>query len=158
MGIMLTGGPVKFQSRLFSLPAGFSFLSEPLRPRPSSVGFIVLHLGERSGWAKDNLTVIHPRDRSKVLIEVAWLHGAYFFMSFKSVWGFDPDEVERARSAFGQRSDADEFAYNIAAEQAALIPPNTNSQIAELCEFFICRNALDLPDAKGVLAALESKA
>jgi hypothetical protein len=57
-------------------------------------------------------------------------------MSFKSVWGFDPDEVERARSAFGQRIEADEFACNTAAEQAALIPPNTSSQIAELWRIF----------------------
>jgi hypothetical protein len=57
-------------------------------------------------------------------------------MSFKAVWGFDPDEVERARAAFSQRTDSDKSAHNIAEEQAARIPPSPNFQIYELRRIF----------------------
>jgi hypothetical protein len=46
-------------------------------------------------------------------------------MSFEAVWGFDPDEVERAQAAFRQRIETHEAVHNGAAEGAARIPPDT---------------------------------
>ena len=53
-------------------------------------------------------------------------------MSFKSVWGFDPDEVIRARSPLGCESGVDEPMYGADEQRAARIPSDLNSQILEL--------------------------
>jgi hypothetical protein len=57
-------------------------------------------------------------------------------MSFKSVWGFDPDEVIRAQSLLRREADADESMYGADEQQAARIPPDIHSQILELRRMF----------------------
>jgi hypothetical protein len=61
-------------------------------------------------------------------------------MSFKAVWGFDPDEVARAQAALHQRSDPDESSYNIAEERAARIPADTVHRSMNSGGFSVCRN------------------
>jgi len=43
-------------------------------------------------------------------------------VGFKSVWGFDPDEVIRAQRAWRAESDSDNSMYNAAEEGAARTP------------------------------------
>jgi hypothetical protein len=57
-------------------------------------------------------------------------------MAFKSVWGFDPDEVSRAQSLHPARRGADEPTYGTAEEQAARIPSDVWLQIYELRRMF----------------------
>ena len=62
-------------------------------------------------------------------------------MSFMSVWGFDPDEVNKAQSPFRREanfdeSDADESMYDADEQQAAHIPTDVDSQILELLQMF----------------------
>jgi hypothetical protein len=57
-------------------------------------------------------------------------------MSFKSVWGFDPDEVIRAQSLLRRQPDADESMYGADKQRAARIPPDVHSQILELRRMF----------------------
>ena len=57
-------------------------------------------------------------------------------MSFKSVWGFDPDEVIRAQSLFRRELDADESMYGADEQRAARIPPDVHTQILELRRMF----------------------
>jgi hypothetical protein len=58
------------------------------------------------------------------------------FMSFKSIWGFDPDEVEAARAAFSQWTDPDKISANITEDRAARIPSDICSQVKELRRIF----------------------
>ena len=53
-------------------------------------------------------------------------------MSFKSVWGFDPGEAIRAQRVFREQIGTQDSAYSSVEEQAAQIPPDVDSQIAEL--------------------------
>ena len=53
-------------------------------------------------------------------------------MSFKSVWGFDPEEAIRAQRVFREQIGTQDSAYSSVEEQAARIPPDVYSQIAEL--------------------------
>ena len=57
-------------------------------------------------------------------------------MAFKSVWGFDPDEVIKAQRFVPREADAFEAAYEPVEERAARIPPDINSQIYELRRMF----------------------
>ena len=73
-------------------------------------------------------------------------------MSFKSVWGFDPDEspyqaliatqvlprtlVMKAQPFVPREPDVFESAYEVDEERAARIPPDINSQIYELRRMF----------------------
>jgi hypothetical protein len=57
-------------------------------------------------------------------------------MSFKSVWGFDPDEVMKAQRFGSREPDVFESAYEADEERAAGIPPEINSQINELRRMF----------------------
>jgi hypothetical protein len=57
-------------------------------------------------------------------------------MSFKSVWGFDPDEVMKAQRFVPREPDVFESAYEAAEERAARISPDINSQIYELRRMF----------------------
>jgi hypothetical protein len=57
-------------------------------------------------------------------------------MSFKSVWGFDPDEVMRARRFVPREPDVFESARDANEERAARISPDINSQIYELRRMF----------------------
>lgn len=57
-------------------------------------------------------------------------------MSFKSVWGFDPEEVIRAQGSRPDEQSADESMYSFAEEQAARIPSDVRSQIYELRRIF----------------------
>jgi len=57
-------------------------------------------------------------------------------MSFKAVWGFDPDEVTRAQSLQRAKPDNDESTYNDLEEQAARVPTDVYSQIYELRRMF----------------------
>jgi hypothetical protein len=57
-------------------------------------------------------------------------------MSFKSVWGFDPDEVLRAQSMVRREPVADESTYSADEKRAACIPPDLRSQILELRRMF----------------------
>jgi hypothetical protein len=57
-------------------------------------------------------------------------------MSFKAVWGFDPDEVIRAQSPQQAELDTHESAYDELEEQAARVPVDVCSQIYELRRMF----------------------
>jgi hypothetical protein len=57
-------------------------------------------------------------------------------MSFKAVWGFDPDEVIRAQSLQRAEPDTDESTYNDLKEQAARVAADVYSQIYELRRMF----------------------
>jgi hypothetical protein len=57
-------------------------------------------------------------------------------MSFKSVCGFDFDEVIRALSLLQREPDADESMYGADEQRAARIPPDVHSQILELRRMF----------------------
>ena len=57
-------------------------------------------------------------------------------MSFKSVWGFDPDEVMKAQRSVPREPDVFESAYEADEERAAHIPPDINAQIYELLRMF----------------------
>jgi hypothetical protein len=57
-------------------------------------------------------------------------------MAFKSVWGFDPDEVIRAQSLLRHEPDADESMYGADEQRSARIPPDVHSQIFELRRMF----------------------
>lgn len=57
-------------------------------------------------------------------------------MSFKAVWGFDPDEVIRAQSLQRAEPDTHESTYSEIEEQAARIPVDIHSQIYELRRMF----------------------
>jgi len=57
-------------------------------------------------------------------------------MSFKAVWGFDPDEVIRAQRVRRAEPDTHEFTHNEIEEQAARIPVDVFSQIYELRRMF----------------------
>ena len=57
-------------------------------------------------------------------------------MAFKSVWGFDPDEVMKAQRFVRREPEAFESAYEPDEERAARIPLDINSQISELCRMF----------------------
>jgi hypothetical protein len=55
-------------------------------------------------------------------------------MSFKDVWGFDPNEAIRTQSLFD--SNRDESMYNEDEQRAARIPVDVYSQIYELRRMF----------------------
>jgi hypothetical protein len=57
-------------------------------------------------------------------------------MAFKSVWGFDPDEVMRVQRSVPREPDVFESAYEADEERAARIPSDINSQIYELRRMF----------------------
>jgi len=57
-------------------------------------------------------------------------------VGFKSVWGFDPDEVIRAQRALRAEWNSDNSMYNAAEEGAARIPLDVYSQICELRRIF----------------------
>jgi len=57
-------------------------------------------------------------------------------MSFKSVWGFDPEEAFQAQLRFRRTLGVQESGYNFAEQQAAQIPPDVRSQIEELWRLF----------------------
>jgi hypothetical protein len=57
-------------------------------------------------------------------------------MSFKSVWGFDPEEAFQAQLEFRAGLGIQESGYNFVEEQAAQIPPDVRSQIDELWRLF----------------------
>jgi hypothetical protein len=52
-------------------------------------------------------------------------------MSFKDVWGFDPDSAMKAQGLVGSQAESD-FTYSAAEERAARIPGDSDSQIYEL--------------------------
>ena len=60
-------------------------------------------------------------------------------MSFKSVWGFDPDEVIRAQNLLRREPNADESMYSVDEQRAAHIPPDGHSQILELRRMFAAK-------------------
>lgn len=53
-------------------------------------------------------------------------------MSFKSVWGFDPDEASNAQRMFRGELETDDLAYNAEEERAARIPSDMYAQVYEL--------------------------
>ena len=53
-------------------------------------------------------------------------------MSFKSVWGFDPDEASSVQRMFRGELETDDFAYNADEERAAHIPSDVYAQVYEL--------------------------
>ena len=57
-------------------------------------------------------------------------------MSFKSVWGFDPEEAISAQRVFREQIGTQDSAYSSVEEQAAQIPPDADLQIAELFGIF----------------------
>jgi len=57
-------------------------------------------------------------------------------MSFKSVWGFDPDEVLKAQRFVPPEQDVFESGYGADEERAARIPADIDSQIYELHRMF----------------------
>ena len=57
-------------------------------------------------------------------------------MGFLSVWGFDPDEVMRAKRRYPWEPDQDESGYSADQVRAARIPQGTNPQIYELHRMF----------------------
>jgi len=57
-------------------------------------------------------------------------------MSFRSVWGFDPDDVMKTQRFVPREPDGFESGYEADKEHAAGIPPDINSQINELRRMF----------------------
>jgi hypothetical protein len=57
-------------------------------------------------------------------------------MAFKSVWGFDPDEVMRAQSLLRVQPDTDECKYYLDEQRTARIHLQVDSQIYELRRMF----------------------
>jgi hypothetical protein len=57
-------------------------------------------------------------------------------MSFKTVWGFDPDEVTKTQLSVPREPDEFESDYGADEERAARIPPDINAQIYELRRMF----------------------
>lgn len=57
-------------------------------------------------------------------------------MSFKSVWGFDPDEVIRAQRLSRREPEGDEPMYGADEQRTAGLPPDVHSQILELRRMF----------------------
>jgi hypothetical protein len=57
-------------------------------------------------------------------------------MSFKSVWGFDSNEVIRAQSLLRREPDINESMYGADKQRAARIPPDVHTQILELRRMF----------------------
>jgi hypothetical protein len=57
-------------------------------------------------------------------------------MGFYPVWGFDPDEVIKARQLSRGESDEDESEYNADDRRAARIPADADEQIYELRRMF----------------------
>lgn len=57
-------------------------------------------------------------------------------MAFKSVWGFDPNEVIKAQSLLRAQPDTDESTYNADEPRAARIPLDIYSQVYELRRIF----------------------
>lgn len=57
-------------------------------------------------------------------------------MSFKSMWGFDPEEAFKAQRAFLERIGGDGCAYSLTEERAAQIPSDVHSQIVELLRMY----------------------
>lgn len=57
-------------------------------------------------------------------------------MSFKSMWGFDPEEAFNAQRAFLERIGGHECAYSLTEEHTARIPSDVHSQIGELLRMY----------------------
>ena len=57
-------------------------------------------------------------------------------MSFKSVWGFDPDEAFQAQYLFRRKLGTEESGFDSVEEKAVQIPPDFRSQIAELWRLY----------------------
>jgi hypothetical protein len=57
-------------------------------------------------------------------------------MSFKSVWGFDPDEIADRSNVFGRPPESQNRGYSMSEEQAAGIPSDVCAQIHELQRIF----------------------
>ena len=57
-------------------------------------------------------------------------------MSFRSVWGFDPDEAIQPQRLFNREIGTQESGHNSAEQQAAGILPDVRSQIDELWRLF----------------------
>jgi hypothetical protein len=57
-------------------------------------------------------------------------------VGFKSVWGFDPEEVIRAQKLSRTQPEPAELGYDAHEEQAALVPSEIDSQIYELRRIF----------------------
>jgi hypothetical protein len=58
------------------------------------------------------------------------------FMSFQSVWGFDPDEVIRSQKLNRQEPNVHESAYDPTDQVLAGIPLDVEAQILELSRIF----------------------
>jgi hypothetical protein len=57
-------------------------------------------------------------------------------MSFKSVWGFDPDEVIRSQELRRRESNIDEPEYEPADQRPPSMPLDVDAQIYELRRMF----------------------
>jgi hypothetical protein len=57
-------------------------------------------------------------------------------MSFKSVWGFDPDEVVRAQKLGRREPRVDEFEYDSEERRPPGMPLDVYAQICELRRMF----------------------
>ena len=57
-------------------------------------------------------------------------------MSFKSVWGFDPDEVIRAQRLGRREANVDESAYDSEAQRPPGMPLDVCAQMYELRRMF----------------------
>jgi hypothetical protein len=57
-------------------------------------------------------------------------------VSFRSVWGFDPEEALHAQQLFREKIGAQESAHLSVEEQAAEIPPDADLQMDELYRMF----------------------
>ena len=57
-------------------------------------------------------------------------------MSFKSVWGFDPEEAFNAQRAFVERIGGHGGTYSLTEEHAAQIPSDVHTQIVELLRMY----------------------
>jgi hypothetical protein len=53
-------------------------------------------------------------------------------MSFKSVWGFDPDEVRRSQELKQQESNLDDSEHEFADQSPPNMPLDVDAQINEL--------------------------
>jgi len=89
--------------------------------------------GTRSGKSKPILKILRHGDGISVDLTLERVGGnEEASMSFREVWGFDPDSVMKAQGFVQSQPELENFAYSAAEERAARIPGDADSQIYEL--------------------------
>ena len=75
-------------------------------------------------------------DSGRILIIPQHIDYMGVIMAMKAVWGFDPDEVERAQGRLRPGAEGDESFYDALQERTARLPRDASSQVYELRRLF----------------------